>query len=105
MIVQTVEKSLPLIVRRDGEIVVNFDIGATQAFHFVDSKRPIYTYIPGFNVQKVPTAIRRPLSNLGKSLHSLRKGDGVPRLQQAAINEFRVCDFALEQGSGERSGM
>src|SRR5688572_30486734 len=37
VIVQAAENGLPLIVRRDGEVIVNFDIQATQAFQFGDS--------------------------------------------------------------------
>ncbi len=70
VILETVGEGLPLIVRRDGELIVNFDIPATRAFQFIDSKRPIYTYIPGFNIDMVPTAIRRPVSNLVESIFS-----------------------------------
>ena len=97
VIVQTVENGLPLIVRRDGEVIVNFDIGATQAFHFVDSSRPIHTYIPGFNVQKVPTALRRPLSNLGKSLRSLRKGGGVREYSRLPLTNFEFVILLLNK--------
>ena len=70
VLLQTVGDGLPLIVRRDGELIVNFDIPATRTFRFTDSKRPIYTYIPGFNIDMVPTAIRRPVSNLVESIFS-----------------------------------
>ena len=59
VIVRETDKNLPLIVVREKEIIVNFDIWATQAFQFDDSKRPIYTYIPGFNIQMIPEGIRR----------------------------------------------
>lgn len=74
VIVQAADNGLPLVVWRDDEVIVNFDIQATQVFHFADSKRPIYTYIPGFNIQRIPTAIRRPLSNLVQSVYSRKKG-------------------------------
>ncbi len=38
MIVQAAENKLPLIIVRDNEIIINFDIRATQAFQFDDSK-------------------------------------------------------------------
>src|SRR5262249_50665964 len=60
----------PLIVRREGEIIVNFDILATRRFEWKDSKRPIYTHIPGFNIQSIPPVVRRPLSNLLQANHS-----------------------------------
>jgi peptidoglycan/xylan/chitin deacetylase (PgdA/CDA1 family) len=97
VIVQTVENSLPLIVRRAEEVVVNFDIRATQAFHFVDSKRPIYTYIPGFNIQRVPAVIRRPLSNFGKAVHSRRKGEGVRQYSRLPLTSFEFVILLLNK--------
>jgi hypothetical protein len=97
VIVETVENGLPLMVSRNNEVIVNFDVRATQSFHFADSKRPIYTYIPGFNIQMIPAVIRRPLSIFVESVYSRRRGEGFPN-----YSRFRVCDFALNQGSGER---
>jgi peptidoglycan/xylan/chitin deacetylase (PgdA/CDA1 family) len=74
VVVRAVENNLPLIVCRDEEVIINFDLRATQAFLFSDSKRPIYTHVPGFNIQKVPTAIRRPLSNCVQSVYNRKKG-------------------------------
>jgi hypothetical protein len=73
----TAEHGLPLLVRRAGEVIVNCDIQATQQFEFADSKRPIYTYLPRFNVQMIPEGIRRPVSNLVESSR-FRKGRAAP---------------------------
>jgi hypothetical protein len=54
VIVRTADRGLPLVVRRDRDTIVNFDIKATELFWFTDSPRPIYTYIPGFNIHAVP---------------------------------------------------
>jgi peptidoglycan/xylan/chitin deacetylase (PgdA/CDA1 family) len=53
----------PMVVRRDDELIVAFDVECTQPVYVEDSKRPIYTYIPGFNIHTVPERVRRPISN------------------------------------------
>lgn len=95
VIVKTLGSGLPLIVCRDGEVIVNFDIDATQAFQFVDSKRPIYTYIPGFNIQNVPTVVRRPLSNLVQSLHSPKKRDAARDYSRLPLTTFEFVVLLL----------
>ncbi len=97
VIVRTVETGRPLIVRRDGELIVNFDIRATQAFQFVDSKRPIYTYIPGFNIHKIPAGIRRPISNFVHSLRSPRRGDVVSEYAKLPLTSFEVVVWLLNK--------
>jgi len=95
--VQAVENSLPLVVRRDEEVIVNFDIRATQAFNFADSKRPIYTYILGFNIQMIPPVIRRPLSNFVQSMYSHRKGDVVRDYRRLPLTGFEFVILLLNK--------
>jgi peptidoglycan/xylan/chitin deacetylase (PgdA/CDA1 family) len=95
VLVRDAVRGLPLIVRRDGEVVVNFDIPATQAFEFVDSKRPIYTYIPGFNIQNVPSRVRRPLSNIVEALHSARDVDPVSAYRALPLTNFEFVVLLL----------
>jgi peptidoglycan/xylan/chitin deacetylase (PgdA/CDA1 family) len=97
VIVRTAESSLPLVILRNEEVIVNFDIRATQAFHFVDSKRPIYTYIPGFNIQRIPTVIRRPLSNFVQSVTSLRKGNVVRDYGRLPLTSFEFVILLLNK--------
>lgn len=92
VVVRTADGGLPLVVRRDGEVIVNFDIRATQAFQFSDSKRPIYTYIPGFNIQSVPEGIRRPVSNLVESLRGPRRVDMSGNWRRLPLTDF---DFTV----------
>jgi hypothetical protein len=75
VIVRTADSGLPLVVRRHRDVIVNFDIKATELFRFTDSPRPIYTYIPGFNIHAVPEGIRRPISNVVQSLRVPRRLD------------------------------
>lgn len=97
VIVRAVENSLPLIVCRDEEVIVNFDIPATQAFHFADAKRPIYTYIPGFNIQRIPTLIRRPLSNFVQSVNSRRRGDAAQDYSKLPLTGFEFVILLLNK--------
>ena len=97
VIVRTVESSLPLIVLRNEEVIVNFDIRATQAFRFGDSKRPIYTYIPGFNIQRIPTVIRRPLSNFVQSMYSSRKGKVAQDYSKLPLTSFEFVILLLNK--------
>jgi peptidoglycan/xylan/chitin deacetylase (PgdA/CDA1 family) len=109
VLVRTVDTALPLVVAREGEIIVSFDVEATRAFEFVDSKRPIYTHIPGFNIQRVPAALRRPVSNLLQSLSSRRRSSGGPeQYRKLPLTDFEVvtlllgCVLAGEKGRGAR---
>ena len=95
VMVRAVENDLPLIVRRDEEAIVNFDIRATRAFRFVDSKRPIYTYVPGFNIQWVPAAMRRPLSNFVQSIRSPRNTDVVGKYRRLPLTSFEFVMLLL----------
>ena len=97
VIVRAAESDLPLIVRRDEEVIVNFDIGATQSFRFGDSKRPIYTYIPGFNIQRVPTVIRRPLSNFVQSMYSSGKGKVAQDYSKLPLTGFEFVILLLNK--------
>jgi peptidoglycan/xylan/chitin deacetylase (PgdA/CDA1 family) len=99
------ESDLPLVVRRGDEVIVNFDIRATQAFTFSDSRRPVYTYVPGFNIQKVPTAIRRPLSNIFQSASSLRKGASTHDFSKLPLTGFEFVILLLNRvlATGSRS--
>ena len=97
VIVRTVESSLPLIVLRNEEVIVNFDIRATQAFRFGDSKRPIYTYIPGFNIQRIPTVTRRPLSNFVQSMYSSRKGKVAQDYSKLPLTSFEFVILLLNK--------
>ena len=97
VIVRAVESGLPLIFSRDEEIIVNFDIRATQTFHFADSKRPIYTYIPRFNIQMIPAVIRRPLSNFVQSMYAPRKGDVVQDYSKLPLTSFEFVILLLNK--------
>jgi peptidoglycan/xylan/chitin deacetylase (PgdA/CDA1 family) len=74
VLVRAADNGLPLIVGRDGELIVNFDMRATERFEFADSKRPLYTHIRGFNIHAVPERIRRPISNMVQGLRGRRTG-------------------------------
>jgi peptidoglycan/xylan/chitin deacetylase (PgdA/CDA1 family) len=108
VLARAVESGLPLVVRRDGEIIVSFDVQATQAFEFADSKRPVYTHIPGFNIQRVPAAMRRPLSNLVQSLASRRRrGGGPEQYRRLPLTDFEFVTLLLGcvlAGAGDRGG-
>jgi peptidoglycan/xylan/chitin deacetylase (PgdA/CDA1 family) len=84
--VAAVDSGAPLIVQRRDAVIVNFDLAGAQAFRFADSKRPIYTYIPGFNVQIVPESVRRPISNAVQALSSRKS---VRQDEQAAAQRYR----------------
>ena len=103
VIVEAVENRLPLIVSRGGEIIVNFDVRATQAFSFTDSKRPIYTYVPGFNVHKVPAGIRRPVSNLIQSLRGPQAADVVKEYSRLPLTGFELVLLLLNAVIGSDS--
>jgi len=108
VVVRVGENGPPLVVSRGGEIIVNFDVEATHAFEFPDSKRPIYTHIPGFNIQRIPTAIRRPLSNLVQSLaSSRRKNGGAGQYRRLPLTDFEFVTLLLacvleNEGAGRR---
>jgi peptidoglycan/xylan/chitin deacetylase (PgdA/CDA1 family) len=95
VLVRTAEHHLPLIVCRDDDVIVNFDIGATQAFRFDDSKRPMYTYIPGFNIQHIPETLRRPLSNFVQSLASPRHIDVTGKYRRLPLTSFEFVMLLL----------
>jgi peptidoglycan/xylan/chitin deacetylase (PgdA/CDA1 family) len=104
VILETVGDGLPLIVRRDGELIVNFDIPATRAFRFIDSKRPIYTYVPGFNTDMVPTAIRRPVSNLVQSIFSPSGRNAGQDYSKLALTSFEFVILLLHTLQGNTPG-
>lgn len=54
---------MPLVVFREGGIILNFDLSQARKVPITDSKRPVYTYLPGFNIRWVPSILRRPVSN------------------------------------------
>lgn len=95
VIVRSAGEDLPLVIRRDGEVIVNFDIRATQVFHFADSHRPIYTYIPGFNIHSIPERIRRPISNLVQSLRAPRDLDVSGSYKRLPLTGFEFTVFLL----------
>jgi peptidoglycan/xylan/chitin deacetylase (PgdA/CDA1 family) len=106
VLVRTAGTSLPLIVRRAGEIIVNFDLQATQAFSFTDSDRPIYTYVPGFNIHAVPEEIRRPLSNMVQSLRAPKRFDLPAAYRRLPLTDFEYCVLLINtivgRGTPER---
>ena len=104
VIVHAAENGLPLIIRRDREVIVNFDIRATQAFRFVDSRRPVYTYIPGFNISKISARIRRPVSNFVHSLHSPCNGDVVDDYRKLPLTSFEVVVLLLNKVLSKAGG-
>jgi peptidoglycan/xylan/chitin deacetylase (PgdA/CDA1 family) len=95
IIARTVEGGLPLIVRRNGEVIVNFDVPATQAFEFADSTRPFYTYLPAFNIQAIPPFVRRPLSNTLAGLRFRMNGSGGRNYARLPLTNFEFAVFAL----------
>jgi peptidoglycan/xylan/chitin deacetylase (PgdA/CDA1 family) len=97
VVVRAAENGFPLIVCRDQEAIVNFDIQATQAFRFADSKRPIYTYIPGFNIQMIPPVVRRPLSNFVQSRSSPRGRDVVLDYSNLPLTSFEFVVLLLNR--------
>ena len=97
VIVQSAEKGLPLIVRRNGEVIINFDVRPIQAFHFADSKRPIYTYVPGFHIQTVPVAIRRSISNFIQMGSSPKTGDIVKDYRRLPLRSFEFLFLLLNR--------
>jgi peptidoglycan/xylan/chitin deacetylase (PgdA/CDA1 family) len=103
-VVVTADTGAPLIVRRGEEVIVNFAVEATQAFHVTDSARPIYTYIPGFNIHKVPPVIRRRISNLVKSMQAPRNRDLVSEYAKLPLTSFEfvllLLDRILADGNG-----
>jgi peptidoglycan/xylan/chitin deacetylase (PgdA/CDA1 family) len=88
VIVRDEDRGLPLIVRRGHELLVAFDLSAVEAFHFPDSKRPLYTYIPYFNVQRVPETVRRPLSNVVQAMRSHQATDPVREYSTLPLTDF-----------------
>jgi peptidoglycan/xylan/chitin deacetylase (PgdA/CDA1 family) len=96
----------PMVVRRDGEVIINFDVQATQAVHVQDSKRPLYTYIPGFNIHSVPEGIRRPVSNLVEALHAPKRRDVTAAFSQLPLTGFDftvlLVQLILEHGAPEQ---
>ncbi len=98
-------EGFPLIVLRDEEVLVNFDIHATQSFEWKDSKRPIYTYIPGFNIQTVPPVVRRPLSNFIQARCSSGNAGGIEQYLQLPLTNFEfvvlLCNLILTANEEE----
>jgi peptidoglycan/xylan/chitin deacetylase (PgdA/CDA1 family) len=89
VLVRASDSGFPLIVRRDAEVIVNFDIKATERFAFADSRRPIYTRIPGFNIHAVPEDIRRPVSNMVEAFRGRRHGgDVVARYRRLPLTGY-----------------
>ena len=93
---------LPLVVRRDGEIVINFDIASVEAFEWRDSQRPIYTYLPGFNIQKIPPAVRRPLSNFLQSLKSSGGSDVVRQYSRLPLTNLEFVILLIQLLAAEQ---
>ena len=85
----------PLIVRRGDEVIACFDVIATQVVRFADSKRPIYTYIPGFNIQRVPEGVRRPVSNVVQALRTRTTADVVTRYGALPLTDFEFTALLL----------
>jgi peptidoglycan/xylan/chitin deacetylase (PgdA/CDA1 family) len=97
VVVRDADSGLPLVVKSRSDVVVNFDVGATRAFRFADSKRPVYTYLPGFNIQKVPEQARRLVSNFVKSLRSHRNGDIVSKYRTLPLTNFEFVLILLDR--------
>lgn len=91
VIVRDAGSGLPLIVARDDQIVVNFDIPATRAFQFEDSKRPLYTYVPGFDIHRVPEWFRRPVSNVVQSLRAGKRVNVVEKYRCLPLTSFECA--------------
>jgi peptidoglycan-N-acetylglucosamine deacetylase len=92
---ESAESGFPLVVLRDGEIIVNFDILETRRFEWKDSSRPIYTYIPGFNVQRIPRMVRRPLSNFLQAGYSSGNGDVSEKYRRLPLTRFEFAILLL----------
>jgi peptidoglycan/xylan/chitin deacetylase (PgdA/CDA1 family) len=97
VIMQADDSGMPLIICRDEEVIVNFDMKATQSFQFRDSKRPAYTYLRGFNVQMIPDGIRRPLSNFVHSLSSSKRNDVIGKYRRLPLTGFECVILLLNK--------
>jgi hypothetical protein len=95
----------PLIIDRDGELIIAFDVHATQAFQVTDSKRPLYTYIPWFNIQKVPERLRRPISNAVMAMRSNGKRDPLPGYRALPLTNFEIVLMLLHAAASNRPGV
>ncbi len=96
--VSDADSGLPLIVRSGADVIVNFDIGAARAYRFADSKRPVYTYLPWFNIQRVPEGLRRPVSNWVQGLRARHRNtdtDVVRRYQALPLTNFEFVVLLL----------
>ncbi len=92
---------LPLIVKRGNEILACFDVDATQVLTFTDSARPLYTYVPGFNIQRVPEGIRRPVSNAVQAFRSRTKSDAATTYGQLSLTDFEFIALLLWAAAAE----
>jgi peptidoglycan/xylan/chitin deacetylase (PgdA/CDA1 family) len=99
ILARDVESGLPLLVSRDEHLIVNFDIPATRAFQFADSKRPLYTYVPGFDIHQVPEWLKRPLSNFVKSLRAGKKIDVVQKYSTLPLTSFECALLLITTAS------
>jgi peptidoglycan/xylan/chitin deacetylase (PgdA/CDA1 family) len=96
VVVQAEGTGLPLVVRRNQDLIVNFDVSATRACQVEDSSRPIYTYIPGFNIHKVPAGIRRRVSNLIKAMQAPRRQDPVGEYGKLPLTSFEFVLLLID---------
>ena len=103
VVLEAAGAALPLIIRRQGEVIASFDIAATQHFQFSDSKRPLYTHVPGFNIQRIPEGLRRSVSNLIQQLRSPANGNVVQEYRKLPLTGFEAILLFLNMASEETS--
>lgn len=101
IVVRDATRGLPLIVRRGDEIIVCFDVLANQVVTFTDSKRPLYTYIPGFNIQRVPEGVRRPVSNMVQAFRAPSTTDIATRYGALPLTNFEFIALLLRTIAAE----
>jgi peptidoglycan/xylan/chitin deacetylase (PgdA/CDA1 family) len=96
VVVKDADRGIPLISRRDDQLIISFDIPATEAFRFTDSKRPIYTYLPWFNIQRLPERVRRPVSNVVQALRSRNHADIGKRYQTLPLTNLEMVLLLIQ---------
>jgi peptidoglycan/xylan/chitin deacetylase (PgdA/CDA1 family) len=99
IVVAAAGTGMPLVVRRGVDTIVNFDLHLTRECPVLDSKRPIYTYLPRFNIHSVPERIRRPISNFVESTRIRANGKAVGDYGRLPLTDFEAALILLRVAS------